>query len=259
MFKQVLVKLGEGSKNNESNTREAMFLDFALAEFGSAIEMLQASKLVDQPKLAKGFLRHALDEYDHTEFFKNLLQDNDTHDIKFDPRLAVKLGFLRTDIFLFERKSLQNFSAFIAVNEANALEVFLKLRPVLTKTNIEKIPKLDKIIVDEIEHLTNKQNQNELQQIFTSLLNDEARHAQLSNDYLKKVVSPWRFKFLRLKYRLGNKARHVWAKNKQVHTFVDRNVTNLVVWLLIKFRWALMLTNNNSDCEFEKSAARLML
>ena len=48
---------------------------------------------------------------------------------------------------------------------------------------------MDLVIVDEIEHLTNNQNHNEVQQIFGSLLKDEARHAKLSNDYLKGSFS----------------------------------------------------------------------
>lgn len=259
MFKQVLVKLTKTSRQNGFKNREVVYLDFALAEFASAIEMLQAAKLVDQKMLAKGFLRHALDEYEHTEFFKQLLKDDPTNHIKFDPRLAEKLGFLRTDLFLFERKSLQNFSAFIAVNEANALKVFLNIRPFITKTNIEKIPRLDQIIFDEIEHLTNNQNQNEVQQIFSSLLKDEARHARLSNDYLKKVVSPWTFRYLKSKYWLGNKARHFWASHKKVHSVIDGIVTKTVIFLLIKFRWALNFSSNSRNNEFNKSRARLML
>lgn len=259
MFKHVLVKMTEASRRNGFKNREVVFLDFALAEFASAIEMLQAAKLVDQKMLAKGFLRHALDEYEHTEFFKQLLEDDVTNHIKFDPRLAEKLGFLRTDLFLFERKSLQNFSAFIAVNEASALEVFLNIRPFITKTNKKKVPKLDQIIVDEIEHLTNNQNHNEVQQIFSSLLKDEARHAKLSNDYLKKVVSPWTFRFLKTKYWFGNKARHFWASQKKVHWLVDGFVTKTVIFLLTKFTWALNFSSNSGNNEFNNSRARLML
>ena len=51
-------------------------LDFALAEFSSAIEMLQAAKLVESKALSKGFVNHALDEYRHTEFFKRLLKSS---------------------------------------------------------------------------------------------------------------------------------------------------------------------------------------
>ena len=63
MFKNVIIK---NKKNSQSLSS---FLDFAFAEFSSAIEMLQAAKMTDNKKLAKGFLSHSLDEFKHTNFF----------------------------------------------------------------------------------------------------------------------------------------------------------------------------------------------
>ena len=58
---------------NGTNLSGRQALDFALAEFSSAIELLQAAKLAASSSLSRGFINHALDEYRHTEFFKRLI------------------------------------------------------------------------------------------------------------------------------------------------------------------------------------------
>ena len=64
------IKLGRISKNDYvQHLPERQILDFALAEFSSAVEMLQAAKLVTNHKLKYGLIEHALDEYKHTDFF----------------------------------------------------------------------------------------------------------------------------------------------------------------------------------------------
>ena len=41
-------------------------VEFAYAEYGSALEMLFAAKKATSPKLKIGYIKHALDEYRHT-------------------------------------------------------------------------------------------------------------------------------------------------------------------------------------------------
>ena len=72
-----------------------------------------------------------------TQNFQAAVKDDVTNHVKFDPRLAEKLDFCG-QIFLFERKSLQNFLRLY--EQASALEVFLNIRPFITKTNIKKVP-----------------------------------------------------------------------------------------------------------------------
>jgi len=90
-------------------------LDFALAEFSSAIEMLQAAKLAKSSSLSRGFVNHALDEYRHTEFFRRLISLDPHNALRFDPRLTITLGFVNPARYLFEANSLERFTAFVAI------------------------------------------------------------------------------------------------------------------------------------------------
>ena len=98
MFKIVNFK----NKNVKELPAQKVCLDFALAEFSSAIEMLQASKKVENTKLAIGFLSHCLDEYRHTNFFKSLIsanQENNINQSLFNPVLVYQKGFINESIF----------------------------------------------------------------------------------------------------------------------------------------------------------------
>ena len=90
MFKNIVFK-----KNKANSYHQAIsLLDFALAEYSSAIEMLHAAKLSDIDNITKGFINHSLDEYKHTAFFLNCLNtflknnDFETH-IKFDSKTII--------------------------------------------------------------------------------------------------------------------------------------------------------------------------
>ena len=109
MFKKI-----DFQKNTHEQKSRA-FLDFAYAEFSSAIEMLQAAKLTNNKKLSKGFIDHSLDEFKHTLFFLRSLDSfnikNDYNNkYKFDSKLVYKLGFMNSDYFLFDKYNLSEFS-----------------------------------------------------------------------------------------------------------------------------------------------------
>ena len=72
--------------SKSADLTDETILQFALAEFSSAVEMLHAAKLVNNSKLAFGFVNHALDEFNHTNFFLHLLSKSDSSYIRFDPR-----------------------------------------------------------------------------------------------------------------------------------------------------------------------------
>ena len=67
MFKTIVFK----KIKNNSNHQALALLDFACAEYSSAIEMLQAAKLSKNTKLTKGFIDHSFDEYKRSYTRKN--------------------------------------------------------------------------------------------------------------------------------------------------------------------------------------------
>lgn len=242
---------------NDTNLPSRQALDFALAEFSSAIEMLQASKLVDNDLLARGFLNHALDEYRHTEFFKRLLNSNMENKLRFDPRLTIALGFVNPEKYLFEANSLERFTAFVAINEASALRMFSKIRPVINGASDDLKNEIETIIEEETCHLKEFTKTSEEDKTYTDnfvyemLLLDEERHASLADGFLEKIASPRRRKWLRIRYKVGNKFRHFWGSQRRIRGFVDKFISILVVGLILPLRRVLRFPasgNRNLIC-----------
>ena len=154
MFKNITIK----KSTHEQKSRA--FLDFAYAEFSSAIEMLQAAKLTNNKKLSKGFIDHSLDEFKHTLFFLRTLdsfntKNDNNNKYKFDSKLVYKLGFMNSDYFLFDKYNLSEFSMFVAVNEEQALKLFTKINSSGKQTYKHSYDKSGKTLVTAI-HLTLK-------------------------------------------------------------------------------------------------------
>ena len=220
-------------------------LDFALAEFSSAIEMLQAAKLVESKSLARGFVNHALDEYRHTEFFKRLINTGMSDGLRFDPRLSIALNFVNPEKFLFEVNSLERFTAFVAINEASALRLFSKIRPVVGSTGNDIKNEIDEIIDEEATHLREfTKTCGEIGKysdsfVYEMLLLDEERHASLADGFLERIASPRRRKWLRMRYKVGNKFRHFWGSQRVVRSFVDKFISAIVIASILPFRGVL--------------------
>ena len=244
MFKSIQASNLKSLKHG-SNLPARQSLDFALAEFSSAIEMLQAAKLVESKALGKGFVNHALDEYRHTEFFRRLLKSSNNTELRFDPRLSIALGFINPEKFLFEANDLTRFTAFVAINEASALRMFSKIRPAISGATDELKNEIEDIIDDETDHLrsfTKTSTENIKYSdtfVYEMLLLDEERHASLSDGFLEKIASPRKRTWLRLRYKIGNKVRHFWGSQRRVQHFVDKSISILVISLLLPFRGVL--------------------
>ena len=58
-------RLSEGKEKDKGDLLGTL-VEFAYAEYGSALEMLAAAKRAKSPKIKLGYIRHASDEYRHT-------------------------------------------------------------------------------------------------------------------------------------------------------------------------------------------------
>ena len=95
-------------------------IEFSYAEYGSALEMLRASKMVKSPNLKMGYIDHAIDEYRHTELIykviRNQILDNEISDLsrlQFKPLNVILKGYIDKDGFLIEKLRLKNFVEFV--------------------------------------------------------------------------------------------------------------------------------------------------
>ena len=110
-------------------------INFGLAEFGSALDMLAAAELTHNKKLKKGYLNHAIDEFRHAEMFfdlaKKYSKDSYYKHEKNSPisELGEKiryLNFIGEKPIYSELKEL-DFITFVMISEQAAQKYFLSL------------------------------------------------------------------------------------------------------------------------------------
>ena len=140
---------------------------------------------------------------------------------------------------------MERFTAFVAINEASALRLFSKIRPVIGSASDDIKSEIDDIIDEEATHLREfTETSGEIGEysdsfVYEMLLLDEERHASLADGFLERIASPRRRKWLRMRYKVGNKFRHFWGSQRRVQHFVDKSISILVISLLLPFREVL--------------------
>ena len=95
-------------------------VEFAYAEYGSALEMLAAAKLTSSPKLKVGYISHALDEYRHAQLILKIIDtqlgvSSVTYEkgFRFLPLNVVQKGYVDKDGFLVEKLKNRAFVEFV--------------------------------------------------------------------------------------------------------------------------------------------------
>ncbi|WP_435088923.1 hypothetical protein [Candidatus Pelagibacter bacterium nBUS_29] len=114
-------------KTNLYNT----LVEFAYAEYGSALEMLKAAKTANSPRLKVGYINHALDEYRHSKLIFEVLnnevkrnKDFFKKEFRFSPQNVVLKGYVDKRNFLVEKLKQKNFVEFVYTNEFLAKNSF---------------------------------------------------------------------------------------------------------------------------------------
>lgn len=261
----LMFKTTSMTKTKSNQISEEQILQFALAEFSSAIEMLQAAKIVKDNKLKAGFINHALDEYKHTNFFLHLLSKTENNRVRFDPRLIVSSNFIKPEQFLFEKLSLVQFAAFIAINEANALKIFTSVREKVKRFDENSLLELDQIIEEEKEHLQSMKCQEQTknaavaENTYDLLLKDEAKHVEFSSKFLDNQPSKKYIKFIRIKSYIATRFRHLWASQQTLRSVIDKTVSVAVVLMIFPLRSVIALPSKNNKNPYCHSSARNMI
>lgn len=147
---------------------------FAATEAGSALDMLKAAELTDDPALRRLFFRHALDEARHAQLFRAAAR-------RIDPRGRDAGGASEYRLIhatrqnLFERYGLVRFVAFVHLAELRGESQFRALR----------------------DHFRAGSDGNDLGELFARIAREERFHVAYSG----KLLADWR--------REG-RAREVW-------------------------------------------------
>lgn len=259
MFKNVVIN----NKKNRQNSRS--FLDFAFAEYSSAIEMLQAAKKTNNENLARGFLNHTLDEFKHTSFFLKCLnnikiQENYDQNLRFDSRHVYNLGFINKKYFLYDKYPLSQFCVFIMINESQALKLFTKIKKLGIISNINDKKVLNNIIDDERKHLEEAKKNEVLDNQYEELLFDERKHVNLSNNFSKKLNSNVKYRIFSIKFFISNKLRHFISKNTYLNSSINLIISYFIILLVFPLKIALNFNEpTNKKISFSSKKSKLML
>ena len=209
--------------------------EFSAAEFASALEMLFAAKKVNDLNLAKGFIKHSIDEYKHFSIFTNIKNqisleyELNNKEIRFVPIHLFAKGYIYKDKFIFEKKNLKDYAIFIGANEEIAEKKLNEFLSNIKDFKPDHAKKIDKILLDE------------------------ERHAKYSLTFAKKNNSKFAYLIKVSKENLLSKLRHFYANSlNKVSKFFNPILYSLILIMSLPVKF-LELEKSNSDNDVLKN------
>ena len=206
-------------------------VEFAYAEYGSALEMLAAAKRAKSPKLKIGYIRHALDEYRHTGLLFQVLSNQVKKGVgqfkreyKFSPQNVILKGYVDKEGFLVEKFPLKKFVEFVYSNELLAKQSF----EVLIKRikNSDSLEILNEIAQDEEKHAHGvlEQHADFSTSKLNEIMNEEDRHWGFAKIFYNKKFpdSNLNFTFKFLLIRLSNTFYFIRIFNSKVFSIFKK-------------------------------------
>lgn len=223
-------------------------VEFSYAEYGSALEMLFASKNVKSPNLKLGYINHAIDEYRHTRLIykvlNNQLNTNPNLEYlkqyRFNPINVVDKGYVDKKGFLFEKFHLKKFVEFVYTNEFLAKKSFdrLKLR---IKDN-ESLNVITSIMDDEQDHADSSI------ETLDDIMADEYKHWGYAQNYYEKKYPEAKLKRAFYREKLKNKLRLAYLKNLKI---LNKIFDPIVLFLIFVFGNLVKLVKIKTPKKFE--------
>ena len=214
-----------------------VLLETACAEFGSALEMLQACKESNKENMAYGYFEHSKDEYNHTKTFLSILSkfgkltnSDISRNYRFSTNAILNKGYVSRDGYLIETMNLKDFVAYVYTNELLAKESFEGILKLL-----KSHPK-ESFLISEI-------------------MNDELRHHGLAEKYFLKYyprLQPWQLRLYRLRETIKNKGRKFYDKNLK---FLDKVLKPVYYVIALLVGKTLGLLDEN---QFNRKGKNLM-
>lgn len=232
-------------------------VEFGYAEYGSALEMLMASKKTKSTKLKIGYIRHAIDEYRHTNLiFKVLdLQINNKigkfeKEFRFQPKNVVSKGYVDKDGFLIEKLKIKNFVEFVYANEFLAKEAFKNLKTSISDTNSLEI--LTDIMEEEDGHA------DEALTTLDMIMIDEDKHWGYAKSYYEKTFPNSLLKIAFLREKFKNRMRLFYLKNVNFLTKIFDPMAHFMIKLFGKIVLLIEIPDlNNKNLMHVKKASLL--
>ncbi len=203
--------------------------EFAAAEFSSAVEMLFAAKDVDDIKLTNGFIKHALDEYDHSFIFTSIKDkiiseyNINKKELSFVPMHIYNKGYVYKDHFIFEKKKLKNFAIFIGANEEIAEKKLVEFSNYLKEFKPQAFEQIKKI------------------------LKDEERHAMYSLRFAKNNNNFFLYKIKLAKEKIFSFLRHTYANSLNKFFFIFNPILISIILIISVLVRLIKLKKNVTD------------
>jgi rubrerythrin len=234
-------------KSNLYNT----LVEFAYAEYGSALEMLAAAKKAESPKLKIGYINHALDEYRHSKLIFDVLNNEVTRnndyfkkEFKFIPQNVVLKGYVDKKNFLVEKLKLKNFVEFVYTNEFLAKDSFDSLIKRINDKESLKI--LKKISEDEEDHADYSVS------TLNMIMAEEDRHWGFAKLFYDKKFPNSNLQIAFKKEKFKNKLRLFYFKNVM---FLNKIFDPIINSLIVIF--GLIPLMLNSDTTLHKNLMKI--
>ena len=214
-------------------------VEFAYAEYGSALEMLAAAKKAKSSKLKLGYIKHASDEYRHTALIFKVLSNQIRQGVgdfkreyKFSPQNVILKGYVDKDAYLVEKLSLKKFVEFVYSNEFLAKESFDDLSKRIGDK--ESLKTIDKIMEDELHHADDSQT------TLNDIMKDELIHHGMAKKFYESKFPNSKLQRAFRREKLKNKLRLFYYKNAK---FLNRIFDPIMNFLITCFGKIVNLIN----------------
>ena len=203
-------------------------VEFAYAEYGSALEMLAAAKRAKSPKLKIGYIRHALDEYRHTALIFNVLSNQVKKGVgkfkreyKFSPQNVILKGYVDKEGYLVEKFPLKKFVEFVYSNEYLAKESFDYLSKRIG--DAESLKTLKNIMDDELNHADDSQATLE------AIQKDELVHHGMAKKFYESKFPNAKLQIAFKREKIKNRFRMFYYKNLRFLNKVFDPILNFII------------------------------
>ena len=203
-------------------------VEFAYAEYGSALEMLAAAKRAKSPKLKIGYIRHALDEYRHTGLLFQVLSNQVKKGVgqfkreyKFSPQNVILKGYVDKEGFLVEKFPLKKFVEFVYSNEYLAKESFDYLSKRIG--DAKSIETLKNIMDDELNHADDSQATLE------AIQKDELVHHGMAKKFYESKFPNAKLQIAFKREKIKNRFRMFYYRNLRFLNKVFDPILNFII------------------------------
>ena len=231
---------------DKNNDLLGTLVEFAYAEYGSALEMLAAAKKAKSPKLKLGYIRHASDEYRHTALIFKVLSNqirngvgNFKREYKFSPQNVVLKGYVDKEGFLVEKFPLKKFVEFVYSNEFLAKESFDYLSKRIG--DAESLKTLKRIMADELNHADDSQS------TLNAIMKDELVHHGMAKKFYEAKLPEAKLQKAFKREMLKNKFRVFYYKNVKFLNKIFDPILNFLITCFGRIVNLIIIPNTNKQ------------